>query len=361
MSDEKRNKKRILLFVFPIALLIALFILPENLQKENFFQKDWYVPLNEIKPFVPDEQKVNAEVLIPFVTASRIGYIDKAGTLLMNLERMNGSIISINEWAVWNSVNDEKIIKKLDGTAIKISANEVPFFHGNRIFSASADALVLTEYSKEGKVLWSYMLPCHVSAFSANDSLVACGLVNGDIVILDNKGNEISYTKIGGSRIEVILGLAVSISGYYVAAITGIDQQRLIILERGQKNYRIIKHKYLTSSFRSQVHIYITSDESYVFYKDMSGIGVFGIKQNENKLLPIPADTFAVYEGSGSLGVCLVADFMHERTVYIMNKPNVIVGKIKLPDKNTFFALKDSTLLFDDGSGIAAIFFKKDM
>ncbi len=361
MSDEKRNRKRILFFVFPFVLLIALFVLPENLHKETFFQTAWYVPLDEIKPFVPAEQKQNLDVLIPFVTDNRIGYIDQTGTLVMNLERKTGSIIGNDKWSVWNSVTDEKIIKKIDGSAIKISSNEIPFFHGNRIFSASADALLLIEYSKEGNVLWNYMLPCHVSAFAANDSLVACGLVNGDIVILNNKGNEISYTKIGGSRIEVILGLAVSGSGNYIAAITGIDQQRLIILERGQKNYRIIKHKYLSSNFRSKVNIYITADENYVLYKDMSGIGVFGIKRNENKLLPIPADTFTIYEGSDSLGICLVAAFMHERTVYIMNMPEVIVGKIKLPAKNTFFALKDNTLLFDNGSGIAAMLFKKDM
>ncbi|HPD80890.1 MAG TPA: hypothetical protein PK025_07560, partial [Spirochaetales bacterium] len=255
----------------------------------------------------------------------------------------------------------EKLIKNIDGITSKIPAHEIPFFQRNRIFSVSTDVLRLTEYSKDGKVLWNYQLPCHVSAFSVNDSLVACGLVNGDIVILDNKGNEISYTKIGGSRIEVILGLAISSSGNYIAAITGIDQQRIIILERGQKNYRIVKHKYLTSNFRNQVNIYITADENYVLYKDMSGIGVYGIKRNENIVLPIPVDTFNIYEGHEGLGICLVADFMHERIVYIMNMPQTIVGKIILPARNTFFTLQDNALLFDDGSGIAALFFEKDM
>jgi len=361
MSDEKKNKKTLLGFIFPVVLLIALFVLPANLQKESYYKTAWYVSLEELKPFALPEQTLNNAALIPFVTANRIGYITQNGTLVMNLERMNGSIIDKNKWSQWNSVGDEKLIKNIDGITSKIPAHEIPFFQRNRIFSVSTDVLRLTEYSKDGKVLWNYQLPCHVSAFSVNDSLVACGLVNGDIVILDNKGNEISYTKIGGSRIEVILGLAISSSGNYIAAITGIDQQRIIILERGQKNYRIVKHKYLTSNFRNQVNIYITADENYVLYKDMSGIGVYGIKRNENIVLPIPVDTFNIYEGHEGLGICLVADFMHERIVYIMNMPQTIVGKIILPARNTFFTLQDNALLFDDGSGIAALFFEKDM
>lgn len=347
-----------LFIIFPVFLLLGLVVFPEKIKEETFFETTWYCSLETIKPFTPGNQTALSYDVIPFITADKLGYIDKSGSLIMNLDRGSGSIICSDKWSVWNTPVSEKTIQLLSGEKLSIPQNEIPFFYGERIFAVSSDTLTITEYDSEGKLLWKYMLPCHVSAFAANKTITVLGFVNGDIIVLDNEGNEISTTRVGGSRIEVILGLAISDSGKYVAAIAGIDDQRLVVFERGQKNYRVIKHKYLKSNFRNQVNIYITSDESYILYKDMSGIGVFGITKNKDTLFSIPADKFYIYEGSPLLGICLVSEFLQERTVHVVKMPDIILGKIKLPSNSTYFYLKEDTMFFDDGSGIAAISFK---
>jgi hypothetical protein len=83
--------------------------------------------------------------------------------------------------------------------------------------------------------------------------------------------------------------VAASPDGLLVAAVTGADKQRLVILEKRSAAYRVAYHRYLSSDYRRPVYIAFTSDGSRLAYESPSGIAVYDRDTKRETIISVPA------------------------------------------------------------------------
>jgi hypothetical protein len=147
----------------------------------------------------------------------------------------------------------------------------------------------VSELGPSGQVSWSYQLPSIATAFDAKAGLAVFGLMDGRLVGLDAAGKAVLDFAPGGSRIAGVYGVAVSPDGLFVAAITGADKQRLVVLEKRSAAYRVTYHRYLASDYRRPVYIAFTDDGSRLAYESPAGIGVYNRASRSETVVSIPA------------------------------------------------------------------------
>jgi hypothetical protein len=151
----------------------------------------------------------------------------------------------------------------------------LPFFSSGRLFSASMDGTTVTSHGKDGMSLWNHAFPSQVSAFAANEDMVIGGTVDGWLEAVNTTGERVLRFAPGGSRLPVILGVGVSPSSSWIAMLSGLDAQRLVVLGRGKSDYRVVSHRYLESAYREPARVAVLGDDRHVLYRQpmVSGYG----------------------------------------------------------------------------------------
>jgi hypothetical protein len=128
-----------------------------------------------------------------------------------------------------------------------------------------------------------------VTAFDASPSLAAFGLMDGSVVALNGSGAAAINFAPGGSRIAGVYGVAVSPDSLLVAAITGADKQRLVVLEKRSTAYRVTYHRYLASDYRRPVSMAFTPDGRHLAYESPSGVGIYDRASRREIVVSVPA------------------------------------------------------------------------
>lgn len=113
--------------------------------------------------------------------------------------------------------------------------------------------------------------------------------MDGSLVALDGAGAAALDFAPGGSRIAGVYGVAVSPDGLLVAAITGADKQRLVVLEKRSAAYRVTYHRYLASDYRRPVSMAFTGDGRRLAYESPSGVGIYDRSSRGESVVSVPA------------------------------------------------------------------------
>jgi len=124
-------------------------------------------------------------------------------------------------------------------------------------------------------VLWQRDFSSLITAFASSDGLALFGLMDGSLVGIGKDGSELLSFSPGGSRVAGIYGCAVSPDGQMVAAISGLDKQRIVVLERRTSAYRVTYHRWLDSDFRRPVAMGFTEDGRYLAYERPDGFSIY--------------------------------------------------------------------------------------
>lgn len=213
---------------------------------------------------------------IPFRLGGRFGYFSADGTILFAGTAAYGVAISPGAFAAYDRLSEGFTILAPDGAALaRVSALGYPFFAAGRRFVIAPDQAAVSELSQGGAVEWTYQLGSIATAFDASPSIAVFGLMDGRIVGLGPTGSVLLDFAPGGSHIAGVYGVAVSPDGLLVAAITGLDKQRLVIMEKRSSAYRVAYHRYLSSAYRSPVAMSFTPDGRRLAYESPSGVGVY--------------------------------------------------------------------------------------
>ena len=208
--------------------------------------------------------------------------------------------------------------------------------------------------------MWSYRFPVQLSAFASAPGLAVGGTVDGWIEGIDANGATAFTFSPGGSRLPVILGLAVSPTAEWVAAVAGLDRQRLLVLGRGGTDYRVASHRYLDSDYRSPVPLAFLGDEGYVLYMRPDGIGVWSLDGSVDGLLPVKAYDFqAAVDRDGGVAY-LVARTGGDSELVAFRPPSRILGRIRLPADLQYLYLQRSSVYFCAADRLARIDFRRE-
>jgi len=246
---------------------------------------------------------------LPFNLGSHFGYVDISGQFIIKKVITDNIYLSRNMWTEYASEPSNILIKNTrEETIINIdpvgAAQGYPILLDDRIFIISSDQNSLSEIDKYGNIVWSYEFGAPLTCIDARAGLLLAGSLDGIIEIFNYTGERIFYFEPGGSRYAVILGCAISHDGSRIGIISGIDQQRFLLLERFGNtggDFKVVYHEYLDTGFRRPVRILFIDEDQRIVFERTGGIGCYNIRYRRGIFIPLDGEIYAV-EDSGDRG-----------------------------------------------------------
>ncbi|MBN1699694.1 MAG: hypothetical protein JW881_19415 [Spirochaetales bacterium] len=279
--SKKRKIKGTIIFAF-ILYVFYLLVFPFPTGKEIVVYPHELYHLSEAAENIPDV--LTNEKPGWFRNADHFGYIDGDGRLIYKDTVLYNVTLSENGFINYSSIQDENqamVFFNPYGEFISSFNNPgYPLFSGSgdRLFLVKTNATGLCEITFEGEKIWEAEFASILTGFSAGSDIVAVGLLNGIINIFDRSGKCIHTIESRESRLSVIYGCLVSNTGRYIAALYGIDKQKLVIIEK--KNMKFSGPVYFDTgtAFRRPVILRFSPFDRFLFIEGEKELLVFDVK-----------------------------------------------------------------------------------
>ncbi len=357
MIDNKGRRMVVTILVALVTLLLYFWVFAEPLSPELSAVPAWKVDVTAGAGTGHVEPEPR---LMAFVSGDRFGYHTLDGSVVATIDAPRGTPVSDSSYILRAAGESFRSLRSADGALVARIDADAPFFSRGRLFSAENNGSGVAAYDEHGVRQWVYSFPCQISAFAAGDKIVVAGTVDGWLEGVGADGTTAFSLAPGGSRLAVVLGLDVSRSGDWVAAVTGIDRQRLVVLGRGGTGYRITSHKYLDSDYREPVRVVIMEDDRHVLYRRPDGIGVWALDGSVDELLPVKADDFEVAFDRARGIACLLARRGQKAEIVVFRLPATVLGRVALPDASEYVRFSGSSVFIGGGSWLGRFDFVED-
>jgi len=340
MTEEKRHGLEIAGLVF--LFLVYFFGFAQALNLELVLNPTWVTTISEQNEFLPNTSKSTP---IPFALGSYYGYFATDGKLLNAKQIDSGIAISDDAFVSYPKTPDSlSILSPSNSLLGSVPTRAYPYFDKGRLFFIQEDKSGVFETTLSGQKIFQKDFSSIITAFNTNTTVSAVGLLEGKLEILDEKGAVISTFSPGGSRLPVILGTAVSPNSNFVAAISGVDPERLLVLSKRKTGYQVLFHELLPSNFRRPVQLAFSSDSAYLFYEQENTICILDLEKRTTqrfvysgnlKTLSVNKENDLIFILSGNSntanisafkapGAKLLATTIHGSEFYLRQKDNSI-------------------------------------
>jgi hypothetical protein len=127
-----------------------------------------------------------------------------------------------------------------------------------------------------------------------------------------------------------------------VGVISGIDEQRFLLLERYGSSggeYRVVYHEFTGSGFRRPVHLVFADQDRRVVFEHPAGLGCYDLKTRQSMQIPLEGTILSI-DNSGDQGFFFV----------ICSGPGDIknLTGLKFPDNNwlTAKSMRNKQMIF---------------
>jgi hypothetical protein len=297
---------------------------------------------------------------IPFRLGDRFGYVSPDGSLPLNRLKTRNLFLSAPYWAEYEAEAETiEIITSSGEPAFTTGKNRgYPLFLDGRLFLIGKDMDTLVSLDGEGKPLWSHDFAAPLTCIDGAAGYVLTGSLDGVVEILDQEGNQSFYFPPGGSRLPVILGCAISRDGNRLGIVSGVDDQRFLVLERygdpSRGEFRVVYHEFLDDGFRRPVHVSFIDGDNRVVFERQEGLGIYDLRNRENRIIPLEGDVYAL-DTQGSEGVFFaVMSREGQKELVGIELPGRLVLKAPFRSGDVFFYRSGSRLYLGGGSVLAA-------
>jgi len=319
--------------------------------------KRWGFPIN-----LGDSQVPEVEKPLPFRLGDRFGYIWDDGKFAINQIRKGYLSISENYWAEYDALPlSIQVMNSLNEPVFVIdNPKGYPLFLDNRIFIVGSEQKSLTAMDPDGKELWTHDFPAPITCIDAADGYVLAGTLDGAVELLNSSGSPV-FTPFepGGSRLSVILGCALSRDASRLALISGLDDQRFLLLERaggesrtlrtgtgGQGDtYRVVYHEFLPNGFRRPVHISFVDNDNKVAFERDAGLSIYDIISRTSISLNLDGEVvFLDNSGEEKFLFVITSQGVKQKRLIVIRYPAFIVNEVPFKSENAFFARRNNTI-----------------
>ena len=254
---KKRRRKISLLFILLLYILFA----PE---KENYALKILPAWTSGLKA----GNNNDTTVLIPFRLEKEFGYISDSGNIVYSNEIFYNVTQNNNYFINYSTITDNLIINRNDGTFItNLKTDGFPFFIGERLFVVSANSKRISEWDMDGKNLFTIENEAELISCDANKDIFVAGFVDGAVTIVDKEKKAEKLLKPELSRINAIYGITVSDDSDFIAMITGIDPQYMIIMKKKNNQYNRFFTYQFADNFRHSRYISFVNSNRYLCFE----------------------------------------------------------------------------------------------
>jgi len=363
----EKGKKKWWYILGIAAFVIYIFIVPRSIPVETVLAPRWITSLESNYPVNLQDTSTLAdeeEPLLPFTLGNRFGYLADDGKFVINQIRDGYVSISENLWTEYEALPSS--IKVMDPHNEEIlvieSPKGYPLFLDNRVFIVGSEQNSITALGQDGEDLWTHDFPAPLTCVDAAGGYFLAGTLDGAVELLDLSGSLV-FTPFepGGSRLSVILGCAISQDASRLAIISGVEQQRFLLLERPETEspgtvrqgterqgtarpsdaYKVIHHEFLSDGFRRPVFVRFINDDAQVIFEREEGLGIFTISSRTSVKVNLEGEITAL-DDSGENGFIflITSQGQNEKRFIAIRHPGLIVNETPYKGKNTFLARK---------------------
>jgi hypothetical protein len=305
------------------------------------------------------------EEKLPFSLGNRFGYVSRNGHFSVNQIKKANVSLARELWAEYEPEPDSVAIRDSGGETLAVIENPrgYPFFLDGRIFLINSEQNAISALDESGAVDWTYECAAPLTCVDAAAGMVLAGTLDGAVALLDNGGRQIFSFEPGGSRYLSILGCAMSRDGSRLALISGIDDQRFLVLERfgsGSNDYKVVYHEFLDDGFRRPVYISFIEDDRWVVFERSGGLGFYDISSRQAGKVALNGEISAIDQSGGQgMVFVVISRYGNARELIGIRLPGTVIIESSFKSEEVFLGRMDSRLIVGGGQILAAFDLEK--
>ncbi len=160
-----------------------------------------------------------------------------------------------------------------DGAFVRsIAAHGYPRLDHGRLFIFAPGGSAVSEWTVDGQQVWTRDFLSVLTDLDAGEARTAVGLLDGSVHLLGEDGEELFSYATEGSRISVTLAVALGEDEDVLAAVAGIDPQKLILFERHSEGFFPVFQLELDSDYRRPVLLDFLDDGATLAVEQPGGL-----------------------------------------------------------------------------------------
>lgn len=299
---RKRRSRRYLVLAFALGLLYP-FLFPQPSGREAFFKPVWSRAIPSSADRTPEAG--GAEARLSWFKAGRhFGFVRLDGQVLHAAEILHGVALSEQGFINYPRVADNFVFQDpLGRFQYAVPGHGYPVLDpgGELLYSVSTDLAELRRLDRDGEVLWSVGFFSPITALALSGGECAVGLLDGSLKLLDPGGKITQDFLPDPSRIQVILGAALAPGR--LAVLSGIDPQRLTLLEKRGGQYSPLQTLDTGSDLRREALLGFLADGRFLACETDAGLALRDLRGTASSHLPgRPIALSSTAEGLLALG-----------------------------------------------------------
>jgi hypothetical protein len=356
---KKKKKYRL---ISGMAIFICyVFIAARPVPVETILKPRWLTSLESAYPDPSGEGGEENRKLIPFQMGDRFGYVDSEGRFTINQVKKGYISLSEDYWAEYDPIPGYIGIRNpLNKEIVEIKdPRGYPLFLDKKILLLNNEQNSLSATDVSGEIKWTYDFASPLTAIDAAAGFILTGSLDGTVEVLNDQGKRIFFFEPGGSRLSVILGCAISGDGSKLGIISGIDDQRFLLLDRlggtGNAEYRVSYHEFLDDGFRRAVHISFIDHDSRVVFEREGGLGIYDTNARRSLKIPLKGE-ITVLDGSGNdrLFFVITSPSPEKKQLAAIRLPGTVILEAPFKSRTAFLAREGSRIYVGGGMTLAS-------
>jgi hypothetical protein len=291
---------------------------------------------------------------IPFKLGQNLGYFTPEGIITYLYSFPYKATISSNIWTYYSS--DASFIEILSSTGVNISKVQgvgFPYFEEDRVYLFHPGGSSVSQYSINGTKMWSTDNYVPIISFSSSSNGAIIGYADGKVLSMTPEGNKNVEFYPSGSNYEIIFGVDISESGEYLACISGLDKQRIIIIRSKNGQNRIVFHQYLENQCNKQNLVYFTKNDENVFFAGNSELQVVNCTTFESHNIVIKGKILTITETADTELVLVLSKDNDLYTVTLLEDVYKKTGSFSFKAENAFLITQDNSVFLGKDSQIS--------
>jgi hypothetical protein len=351
-------KKNVFLLTLSICLLMVIYILSaaRPLGKELLITPEWTINIGR----APEGSSPQSSLQLPFRLGQVMGYFTADGKITLATTFPYKATISSHYYAQYGSDNPETAFFNTDGTqAGTITYNGFPFFDDDRIFTFLPGGSSFIQCKPDGSESWSYEGVMPITAFSSSPSGCVAGFADGTIRTFSSDGRILQEFSPGGSDFSVILGTDLSSDGKYLACISGLNRQRIVLAKCDKEHCTITFFKYFDKNLTRQTLVKFSKKSDVLYYNYAGGLGIVNCASGSHTEMPVKGKIITIQESDIGNTVYVLGKNDNEYSVYIIEEFDNMVGSFSFTADNAFILTSGNSLFVGRDSQISRLTLSK--
>lgn len=346
-----------------VFLIVYLFVAAIPLGSDINFEPVWTIEISQdIKDLKdlgsPDENKQIsiAATSETFILGDTFGYFSPDGTILKSTQTKDLIAASSFGWSINTQEAVNPILYSPIGEKIlSITGEGNIHIDEDRIYLFRPGGDGVSQYSKEGKILWSREHIAPITAFNSSKAGTIIGYADGKLMYITKEGTTLFSIYPGGSNYQIILGVALSDDGKQIICLSGIEKQRILVISITGNQHKIVHHEYLETDARKNCFAHFTPDGNFAFVEVSGALAIIDCKKNEIYTVAVEGEIVSV--GEDPVGSLFTVLSKHDSiyTLTAIERPNRIAGKTTFTAKNAFLIQRANTIYLGTDSKISRI------